>query len=86
MIKQSLEVQTHCLSVSLARRCVIAIITDIDAPRAGLLALDERPLLELNETCFCDDNAMMSVKKCWSWPVTGDFSGRKNKSHLSVKP
>jgi hypothetical protein len=66
-----------------------ALITDIDTPRAGLIALDERPLLELNEdaeSCFCDDNAMMSVKKCWSWPVTGDFSGRKNKSHLSVKP
>jgi hypothetical protein len=29
---------------------VIAIITDIDTPRAGLVSLDERPLLELNET------------------------------------
>lgn len=29
---------------------VIAIITDIDTPRAGLISLDERPLLELNET------------------------------------
>src|SRR5262249_2683708 len=28
---------------------VIAIITDIDTPRAGLIALDERPLLESNE-------------------------------------
>ena len=29
---------------------VIAIITDIDTPRAGLISLDERPLLEINET------------------------------------
>jgi protein-S-isoprenylcysteine O-methyltransferase Ste14 len=29
---------------------VIAIITDIDTPRGGLVSLDERPLLELNET------------------------------------
>jgi hypothetical protein len=29
---------------------VIAIITDIDTPRAGLIAVDERPLLESNET------------------------------------
>ena len=29
---------------------VIAIITDIDTPRAGFISLDERPLLELNET------------------------------------
>jgi hypothetical protein len=29
---------------------VIAIITDIDTPRAGFVSLDERPLLELNET------------------------------------
>jgi len=29
---------------------VIAIITDIDTPRGGLISLDERPLLELNET------------------------------------
>ena len=28
---------------------VIAIITDIDTPRAGLIAVDERPLLEINE-------------------------------------
>jgi hypothetical protein len=28
---------------------VIAIITDIDTPRGGLIAVDERPLLELNE-------------------------------------
>src|SRR5260370_38584400 len=31
-------------------RHVIAIITDIDTPRAGLISVDERPLLELNET------------------------------------
>jgi len=29
---------------------VIAIITDMDTPRGGLVSLDERPLLELNET------------------------------------
>ena len=29
---------------------VIALITDIDTPRRGLISLDERPLLELNET------------------------------------
>jgi macrodomain Ter protein organizer (MatP/YcbG family) len=29
---------------------VIAIITDIDTPRGGLVSLGERPLLELNET------------------------------------
>jgi uncharacterized membrane protein len=29
---------------------VIALITDIDTPRGGLIALDERPLLELNQT------------------------------------
>jgi hypothetical protein len=29
---------------------VITRITDIDTPRGGLIALDERPLLELNET------------------------------------
>ena len=29
---------------------VIAIITDIDTPRGGFISLDERPLLELNET------------------------------------
>jgi hypothetical protein len=29
---------------------VIAIITDIDTPRAGLISVDERPLLELNKT------------------------------------
>ena len=29
---------------------VIALITDIDTPRRGLVSLDERPLLELNET------------------------------------
>ena len=29
---------------------VIAIITDIDTPRGGLISLDERPLLESNET------------------------------------
>ena len=29
---------------------VISIITDIDTPRAGLIAVDERPLLEINET------------------------------------
>lgn len=28
---------------------VIALITDIDTPRQGLISLDERPLLELNE-------------------------------------
>ena len=28
---------------------VIALITDIDTPRGGLVSLDERPLLELNE-------------------------------------
>jgi hypothetical protein len=28
---------------------VIALITDIDTPRRGLISLDERPLLELNE-------------------------------------
>jgi hypothetical protein len=29
---------------------VIALITDIDTPRRGLITADERPLLELNET------------------------------------
>jgi hypothetical protein len=29
---------------------VITLITDIDTPRGGLIALDERPLLELNDT------------------------------------
>jgi hypothetical protein len=29
---------------------VIALITDIDTPRRGLISMDERPLLELNET------------------------------------
>jgi hypothetical protein len=29
---------------------VIAIITDIDTPRSGLISVDERPLLESNET------------------------------------
>jgi len=29
---------------------VIALITDIDTPRRGLISIDERPLLELNET------------------------------------
>jgi hypothetical protein len=29
---------------------VISIITDIDTPRAGLIAVAERPLLEINET------------------------------------
>ena len=29
---------------------VISIITDIDTPRTGLIAVDERPLLEINET------------------------------------
>ena len=29
---------------------VIALITDIDTPRRGLISLDERPFLELNET------------------------------------
>jgi len=29
---------------------VITLITDIDTPRGGLILLDERPLLELNET------------------------------------
>jgi len=29
---------------------VIVLITDIDTPRGGLISLDERPLLELNET------------------------------------
>ena len=29
---------------------VIALITDIDTPRGGLISLDERPLLELNES------------------------------------
>jgi hypothetical protein len=29
---------------------VIALITDIDTPRGGLIALDERPLLELNDS------------------------------------
>jgi hypothetical protein len=29
---------------------VIALITDIDTPRGGLIALDERPLLELNNS------------------------------------
>ena len=29
---------------------VITLITDIDTPRGGLISLDERPLLELNET------------------------------------
>lgn len=29
---------------------VITLITDIDTPRQGLISLDERPLLELNET------------------------------------
>jgi hypothetical protein len=28
---------------------VITLITDADTPRGGLIALDERPLLELNE-------------------------------------
>jgi hypothetical protein len=28
---------------------VIVLITDIDTPRGGLISLDERPLLELNE-------------------------------------
>jgi hypothetical protein len=29
---------------------VIALITDIDTPRGGPMSLDERPLLELNES------------------------------------
>jgi hypothetical protein len=29
---------------------VIALITDIDTPHGGLISMDERPLLELNET------------------------------------
>lgn len=29
---------------------VITLITDIDTPRRGLISMDERPLLELNET------------------------------------
>ena len=29
---------------------VITLITDIDTPRGGLISMDERPLLELNET------------------------------------
>jgi len=29
---------------------VIALITDIDTPRGGLIALDDRPLLELNDS------------------------------------
>ena len=43
---------------------VIAIITDIDTPRGGLISLDERPLLELNETLrrfFYVDHAVMSL-------------------------
>jgi hypothetical protein len=28
---------------------VIVLITDIDTPRGGLISLDQRPLLELNE-------------------------------------
>jgi hypothetical protein len=33
---------------------VITLITDIDTPRGGLILLDERPLLELNETLSRD--------------------------------
>jgi hypothetical protein len=29
---------------------VIALITDIDTPRGGLITLDDRPLLELNDS------------------------------------
>ena len=29
---------------------VITLITDIDNPRGGLITLDQRPLLELNES------------------------------------
>ena len=29
---------------------VIALITDIDTPRGGLITVDERPLLELNDS------------------------------------
>ena len=29
---------------------VVVLITDIDTPRGGLISMDERPLLELNET------------------------------------
>ena len=29
---------------------IVTLITDIDTPRGGLISLDERPLLELNET------------------------------------
>ena len=36
---------------------VIALITDIDTPRGGLISLDERPLLELNEALKASSTA-----------------------------
>jgi len=36
---------------------VIVLITDIDTPRGGLISLDERPLLELNETLNASSTA-----------------------------
>jgi hypothetical protein len=34
----------------ISSRSFIAIITDIDTPRGGLIAVDERPLMKINET------------------------------------
>ncbi|HJY20940.1 MAG TPA: hypothetical protein VJ278_07080, partial [Chthoniobacterales bacterium] len=47
---------------------VIAIITDIDTPRAGLISLDERPLLELNETL---SRASATTTPCCPWKGRG---------------
>ena len=38
-----------CLASSVLVAIVIALVTDIDTPRAGLISLDQRQLLELNE-------------------------------------
>ena len=67
---------------------VIALITDIDTPRGGLISLDERPLLELNETLT--GSSTTTTPSCPAKPVReaacADFSGRNKKSCLSVDP
>src|SRR5262245_46766294 len=60
----------------------------LHTPRRGLISLDERPLLELNETLT--GSSTRTTPCCPAKPgreaACADFSGRNKKSCLSVEP
>jgi hypothetical protein len=44
------EIEMIECQIAIAKSTNIALITDIDTPRGGLITMDDRPLRELNDS------------------------------------